>query len=186
MVYHSKMRRGYDDSLVYGYERMISIKQITWNADDTPNLGTPTPIDADVLLPSGDPGHPVDPGGRSRKIEGEKMIGFGDTAFYVDDPAASCGAGIGSIDVIGNAAGYRNLPAANSFTIRYACANAGQMSLYVNDAHVTNISFTATGAWKGSYADKVVNVSIPVGATLRLQLDSGDAPVNIDYITLNN
>jgi GH43 family beta-xylosidase len=185
MVYHSKMRRFYDDSM-YAYERMISIKQITWNADNTPNLGTPTPMDIDVALPAGDPGVQPIPAGGSRKIEGEAMIGVGPTAFYTDDPVASNTSGIENINRIGNAAMFRNLPAANTLGIRYACANTGQLSLYVNDTHVTDISFPVTGAWKGVYADQVVGVEIPAGAAIRLQYDNGDAPITIDYIVLSN
>ncbi len=49
IVYHSSVDPG------GSWNRCISMKQFTWNADGTPNLGTPIQWGASMALPSGEP-----------------------------------------------------------------------------------------------------------------------------------
>jgi GH43 family beta-xylosidase len=55
IVYHAQ------DSNVGGCPptRPSRAQRFTWNGDDTPNFGTPTPLTTDLALPSGDPGYKV-------------------------------------------------------------------------------------------------------------------------------
>lgn len=51
IAYHGKNSPEYD----YGW-RTTRVQPFTWNADGTPTFGSPLPLDADIPLPSGDPG----------------------------------------------------------------------------------------------------------------------------------
>ena len=59
------------------------------------------------------------------------------------------------------------------------------MTLYVNDLFTALIDFESTpGGWTYPFADKEVVTDIPEGASVRLQFDSGDFAVNLDYIQI--
>jgi GH43 family beta-xylosidase len=51
IAYHAKNTAAYD----YGW-RTTRAQKFTWNADGSPNFGTPVALGADVPLPAGDPG----------------------------------------------------------------------------------------------------------------------------------
>jgi len=71
-------------------------------------------------------------------------------------------------------------------SIQYCTANnPSQLSLYINGVKSQTVPFTSTNSWSGTYALKTVSVTIPAGATVKLQLDSGDAGANIDYIAVS-
>ena len=117
----------------------------------------------------------------SGKIEaecGKKLNGAGD----YNDPFASGGynvAYMGGVEFTG-------LAKAASLTIRYSAVNEGTFSLYINGTHAKDITVHSTGAWHGdgAYTNAVVDVAVPDGASLRLQKDSGDVGINLDYIML--
>lgn len=119
----------------------------------------------------------------SGKVEGENAGKYGHAVTYADAPASG-GAGVKGLDATGDAVAFFNSKKGTSLQIRYACVGNNQLSLYVNGAHVQDIAFTSTGAWTGTYSTKTVSVSIPWGATIRLQRDAGDSAVNIDYVVL--
>jgi hypothetical protein len=111
---------------------------------------------------------------------GKKLNGSGDSK----DPSASGGynvAYMGGVEFTG-------LAKAASLTIRYAAVSEGTISLYINGTHAKDITVKSTGKWEGdgAYTDAVVDVAVPDGASLRLQKDSGDVGINLDYITLSS
>ena len=109
-------------------------------------------------------------------------VGAGDYS----DPFASGGYSVAYLHTTNSALEFKGLAAATRLTIRYATVNNGTCSVYINGAHATDITVRSTGAWygNGAYADAVVNMAVPDGATLKLQNDSGDVGVNLDYIML--
>lgn len=60
-----------------------------------------------------------------------------------------------------------------------------QLTLYINGAKSQSISFPSTGRWDTTYATQHVAVSIPQGASLKLQVDAGDAGANLDDVQVN-
>ncbi|HVJ15132.1 MAG TPA: hypothetical protein VM686_06810, partial [Polyangiaceae bacterium] len=64
-------------------------------------------------------------------------------------------------------------------------ANPGQLSLYVDDVHNQDVVFPTTNSWGGTFGTVTVNVTVPDGATLKLQRDAGDEGTNIDYVQVN-
>ncbi|NIK67212.1 carbohydrate-binding domain-containing protein [Paenibacillus sp. BK720] len=117
------------------------------------------------------------------KIEGENGSRYGQAVTYADS-AASGGSGVKGLDAAGDALAFFNSKKGTSLQIRYACSGNNQLSLYIDGQHVQDVSFPSTGGWTGTYATKTVSVTIPWGATVRLQRDSGDSAVNIDYVIL--
>lgn len=122
----------------------------------------------------------------SGKSEAENIINAKKYGHAVDytDAAASGGKGVSGLDATGDALAFYNSKKGTSLQIRYACAANAQLSLYINGAHNQDVAFTSTGAWTGTYATKTVTVTIPWGATIRLQRDSGDSAINVDYVML--
>ena len=116
-------------------------------------------------------------------IEDNRILS-GSAGIYADS-AASGGYGLGYIDLAGASVSLADCPAASSLTIGYAADGAGRLGLYINGTFSQLVAFPSTGAWTGAGAYSTVNVSvtIPSGATVKLQYDSGDSPANIDYIT---
>ena len=119
-------------------------------------------------------------------LEAESGTPFGSGSTYTDSNASG-GAGIENIHTAGSGVTFTNMPAATSLFVTYASKNTGSYSIYVNGVHAADLHFTATGGWSRSYSNnEAVAVNIPAGATLTLQKDSGDAGINIDYISLVN
>jgi hypothetical protein len=76
--------------------------------------------------------------------------------------------------------------AGTSLEIGYCTmANPGQLSLYVDDVHNQDVVFPTTNSWGGTFGTVTVNVTIPDGASIKLQRDAGDEGTNIDYIQVN-
>lgn len=98
------------------------------------------------------------------------------------DETASGGQGIRYLDLNGDALQFNNVPAASSIILKYATMNTGNYSLYVNGVK-TSIAIPSSGNWY-KYRTITIPISIPIGATLRLQHDSGDIGINLDAIYL--
>jgi alpha-L-fucosidase 2 len=60
-----------------------------------------------------------------------------------------------------------------------------QLSLYINGVHDQDVVLPNTMSWDTTYQTKKVSLSIPQGATLKLQVDAGDSGANLDYIQIN-
>jgi hypothetical protein len=70
--------------------------------------------------------------------------------------------------------------------IRYCTQNnPGKLDLYVNGTLNQSVQFSDTMSWSGTYATKMVAVTIPAGAALKLQYDAGGSGANIDYVQVN-
>lgn len=86
----------------------------------------------------------------------------------------------------GASATFANVKAGTSLDIVYCTMNnPAQLTLYINGTKSQAISFPTTGSWSTTYATKKVTVTIPQGATLKLQVDAGDAGANLDFIQVN-
>jgi alpha-L-fucosidase 2 len=67
--------------------------------------------------------------------------------------------------------------------VRYCTMNnPGRLGLYVNDVKRQDVTFPSTNSWGGTYATKTVDVTVPQGATVKLQYDPGGSGANIDFI----
>jgi hypothetical protein len=114
------------------------------------------------------------------KYEAEAALLSGCNAS--DDVAAS-----GFSEVVnfkmGSSATFANVVAGTALDIRYCTMNnPGRLGLYVNGAHVQDVTFASTGTWSGAYATVTVNAAIPKGASIKLQYDAGGSGANLDFI----
>lgn len=120
------------------------------------------------------------------KVEAEKGKKYG-TAYSQADSGASGGFMVGSIDHVGSAFELKNCGAATKLIVAYASGlDNPKLSFYINGVHSQDLTFTKTGGWGGSFAQKTFDVVIPEGATIKFQYDSGDVAANIDYIGLTS
>jgi photosystem II stability/assembly factor-like uncharacterized protein len=110
------------------------------------------------------------------------------TGCYIQaDPNASGGYRVDGIDAPGDNVAFTNFPQTTQITIRYASPNTGTFGLYVNGTRVASILITSTGPPSGGwtiFTEKVVNVAIPANATVKLEYDTGDVAINLDYIII--
>ena len=120
---------------------------------------------------------------KNGKIEAESATLYGHVRVYTDADASN-GEGVTDLNYTGDALAIFNITQSPSFQIRYACDGNSQLSLYLNGQYIQKINFPTTGAFTGMYDTVTIDMSIPSGATIRLQRDTGDNTVNIDYIQL--
>ncbi|MFE0361012.1 glycoside hydrolase family 76 protein [Streptomyces griseoaurantiacus] len=121
----------------------------------------------------------------SGRIEAETGQKYG-TARNESAAAASDGQLVGSIDKAGAGLEFHNVAAATSLTFRTASANKGaKLSLYIDGRFARKVHFPYTGNWNSTFADTTVRVSVPDGATVRLQYDTGDSAANFDHMTVS-
>ncbi|HEY0257277.1 MAG TPA: hypothetical protein VGC39_07535, partial [Candidatus Methylacidiphilales bacterium] len=116
-------------------------------------------------------------------IEAETATKLGGVKVY-SDSVASGGSGIEAMNAVGDGIEFGNVPAASSFSMKYATPVAGPFTLYVNGAKAQVMQLDATKGWYGSYAWITLPITIPAGATLKLQRDEGDIGINVDCIIL--
>jgi hypothetical protein len=121
-------------------------------------------------------------GPTSVKMEAESGTTKGSASVYNDAPASG-GKGMAYISTNGAGFTLRNVLASTSFELRYASAQTGNISYYVNGVKGGNIGFSSTGNWITTYASVNVTKTIPVGATVDIVFESGNAALNVDYIT---
>ncbi len=117
----------------------------------------------------------------SGKVEAETGIVMNGAAAY-PDPLASGGQIVAYLNNTGSALEFRNVAACTQIAIGYATVNTGAFSLYVNGVHSKNITIASNGVWTGSYINRTETVTIPAGATVKIQNDTGDVGINVDYI----
>ena len=105
--------------------------------------------------------------------------------YRQNDPQASGGFRVDGIDAIGDSVMFVQAPGGTHLVFRYATPNTGHMSLYINGIFTALIDFQATpGGWVFPFVDKEVVTSIPEGSSVKLQLNSGDIAINLDYIQI--
>ena len=90
---------------------------------------------------------------------------------------------------------FKSVVSGNHLTIRYANGDSKylrQCSLYVNGVDVQTLHLACTKSWS-NYSDFNVNVDIPVGASVKLQIDSDDVAANageyccnVDYVEVSS
>jgi hypothetical protein len=110
------------------------------------------------------------------------------TGCYIQaDPNASGGYRVDGISSAGDNVAFNSFPQTTQITIRYASPNTGTFGLYVNGTRVASIPITATGpppvGWT-IFTETIVNAAIPANATVKLQYDTGDVGINLDYIII--
>ncbi len=136
---------------------------------------------------SGNP--PVEPAASKlpiQRVEGEDSLFQGGAISY-DYPVASNGKVAAYIMNAGDAITVPNAPASKGLVIGYTngTTNRGKLSLYINNKHIQDIAFPVTSGHGNNASDyQKVNVSVdtPAAASVKLQIDGGDQPANIDYI----
>jgi Carbohydrate binding module (family 6) len=117
------------------------------------------------------------------KMEAENATLHG--CYIQSDPNASGGARVDGIDAPGDYVSFSNVQGGSRLTFRYATAlSYGLLSLYINNQFRCYVYFPSTGSWV-SFRDKVIATNISPGATVKLQFDSSDAAINLDYIRNN-
>ena len=86
----------------------------------------------------------------------------------------------------GSSITFANVLAGSSLDIRYCTENSpGKLDLYINGTLSQSVAFPDTMSWSGTYATATLSVSIPAGATLKLQYDAGGVGANIDYVQVH-
>ncbi len=121
-----------------------------------------------------------------QRVEGEDTLMQGGAIAY-DYPLASNAKVAAYIMYNGDAITVPNAPKAKGLIIGYTngTINRGKLSLYINGKHTQDIAFPITSGFGNVASDyqKVnLSIAIPAAASVKLQFDGGDQPVNIDYM----
>jgi len=160
--------------------------------DVTVNVSIPAGASVKLQYNNGDSGIGLDyvifsagstpaPTSSSIKMEAEDAVLTGNTMVY-SLATASNGYVIGNDGAPGDAITFNNVPSSDQMILHYASASVtGQLGLYINGIFVQNISFPSTADWL-TYIDVTVNVSIPAGASVKLQYNNGDSGIGLDYV----
>lgn len=126
--------------------------------------------------------------GTAVRYEAEESVLFGvdgdghRTSAFEDGPASG-GQAVHFIWAEGSYLEFPKVIAGNHVVVGYSGEDAGRhLSLYVNDVKKADVTFANTGGWTGHYDEVTVPVEVPAGATVKIQRDSGDSDVIIDYI----
>lgn len=99
-----------------------------------------------------------------------------------DDAAASNGSEVINLKQ-GSSLTFAGSIAGKAIDIHYATMNnPGKLGLYINGTHSQDVSFPSTNSWTGTYGTVTAQVSVPAGATIKLEYDAGGAGANIDFI----
>jgi hypothetical protein len=102
------------------------------------------------------------------------------------DSAASNGYEVTGFSATGASVTFPSVVAGNQVVIGYCTANnPGKLGLYINGTLNQVVTFPSNGVWSGAYATVTASATIPANASVKLQLDSGDAGTNIDYIQVS-
>lgn len=95
--------------------------------------------------------------------------------------------------VQGSSVTFEQVKAGNRLIIGYTCepmAAESTYSLYIAEngtdyQYSQTLTFEPTGSWSGPFAERIVDITIPYGAGIRLQCDDGDSPVHFDYMRVD-
>ncbi len=98
-------------------------------------------------------------------------------------PNASGAGVVGYLDEEGNGFTLSNLAAANAMVLRYAADGSGRFSILINDEFRQHIEFLDTGSWS-NYGEIIIYLTINQGDSITFIHQSGDTPLNVDYIAL--
>lgn len=163
IVYHSARWSG------SGWTRSIKAQKFTWNADNTPNLGSPVSPNAPIALPSGELPHD--------RYEAESAT-LGGGARVINHPNASGGMKVGYLDTASDYLQFTvNAPAAGYYVLSARTDNgtASQdwaiLNMSVNGAANQNF-YVAYSGW-----DNWTN------ATARIWLNAGSNTIRYSHNT---
>lgn len=105
---------------------------------------------------------------------------LGGNAKVISDANASGDKAV-NLSAEGDSLTFANVPKSSKLTVGYSTESAdGKLSLYVNNAHSKDVTFTNTS---GAYSAVTVPTSIPSNATVKLAFDAKDSAVKLDYVT---
>ncbi|HZY24598.1 MAG TPA: alpha-L-fucosidase, partial [Bacteroidales bacterium] len=79
---------------------------------------------------------------------------------------------------------FTKLKAGRKLAIRYASLTVGTINVSVNDLPPRKVNFHSSGKLTGSFLFAIIEIEIPVRATLTISLSDNDVEVNIDNIIL--
>ena len=81
---------------------------------------------------------------------------------------------------------FTKLKAGSKLAIRYASLTAGTINVAVNDQLPRKVNIHSSGKLTGSFLFAIIDIEIPVRATLTVSLSDNNVEVNIDKIILGN
>ena len=102
-------------------------------------------------------------------------------AYKVPDSNAS-GGYTASLTKPGDGIKFSNLSAAHKLAMWYASIEVGVISVIVNDYPGSKVNVHSSGSHTGSFLFAIIDVEIPVHATLAISMSTGDVALNIDQI----
>ncbi len=97
------------------------------------------------------------------------------------DGAASGGAGVAYIYQPGAGFEFNFSKPMKGLSIRYASMNSGTITVVTN-SKTHKVPFNSTGSWTGNYQSIALDYQHASETTIRIQFESGDAAMNIDYV----
>ncbi|HEX5399852.1 MAG TPA: alpha-L-fucosidase [Verrucomicrobiae bacterium] len=86
----------------------------------------------------------------------------------------------------GQAVKFSDLPAASKLAIRYASVTNGTISVAVNDQPPRKVNVHSSGALTNCVLHSIIDIAIPVNATLTISLETNDVALNIDEIKVGD
>lgn len=98
--------------------------------------------------------------------------------------AASGGRGLAYLMAEGDGFRSEGVGPATALVLRYAAMKDGALDILVNGQPAGRFSFSATGAWTGSYRDCRVEAAVPAKATVEMRFVPGGQGANVDYLQL--
>jgi hypothetical protein len=173
IVYHAAK---YDNA---GWDRSIRAQKFTWNADGTPNFGTPTSTDNAVTLPSGEV--------LDRTSYEAEDAALTDTQL-VSKSTASGGSVVGHIDFADSAVEFTvHVPTAGDYRmyVRYDNGTAGDSThnIAINGTSAGSITYTKTDAWlHPNIVTKLV--TLQAGANT-IKFTKGTGYAELDFIQIS-
>lgn len=112
------------------------------------------------------------------EAEAARVIGG---SSKVTDPTASGGYQV-SLSKKGEALQFATRKAGTKLALRYASTAVGTLTVAVNDRPPRKVNIHSSGALTGSYLHAVIDLEIPVRATLTITVSDTDVAARIDLI----
>ncbi len=173
-VYHANevSRSGYSG-------RSLRAQRINWNADGSPNFGTPAALTAPLAVPSGEALGGV-------RYEAEKAT-VNNATVRTAAGGASNGQVVGNIDYADSWVEYPRVyaPTAGTYpvTVRFANGTLGTSTHNVSvNGVATSISYPATG-WD-NWTSATLNLNLKAGDNV-VRFTKGSAYAELDYLDTN-
>ncbi|MEK3885639.1 family 43 glycosylhydrolase [Paenibacillus sp. PL2-23] len=178
---------GTEDWIVYhaarwsgsGWTRAIHAKPFSWNADNTPNLGTPASRNSTISLPSGDYTH--------ERYQAENAL-LSNGPVVKSLSGASGGKAVGSIDFTNSYVEFTvNVPSTGwyAMTTRYDSGSAtdidATLNVSVNGGTAESMIMRST-RW-GNWSNTATQVYLTSG-TNTIRFTKGDGYAQLDHIDI--